>query len=35
MFSPIAIATVQATIIAAVSNVIAQALELRSNEVRP
>ncbi|KAH0292677.1 putative integral membrane protein, Mpv17/PMP22 family [Aureobasidium namibiae CBS 147.97] len=33
MSSPIAIATVQATIIAAISNVIAQVLELRSNEI--
>jgi hypothetical protein len=35
MFSPIVLATVQATAIAAVSNVIAQLLEQRSKQVRP
>lgn len=34
MFSPIVTATVQATAIAAVSNVIAQVLEQRSKQVR-
>jgi hypothetical protein len=33
MFSPIVLATVQATAIAAISNVIAQLLEQRSKQV--
>jgi hypothetical protein len=35
MFSPIILATLQATAIAAVSNVIAQLLEQRSKQVPP